>query len=340
MELDFYMDLALRKAWDSQLLALPNPSVGALLLDSQGKILALASHSKCGDSHAELKACKSAYITLKGKDFEILQSLKDASEIFEFLAQNHNGILCTATMFITLEPCNHYGKTPPCAEILKILGISNVVFSVDEVGKDSRGGAKNLGHCGTKVTRGILSKKGEDLLYPFLKLRESGHLRVFKVAQRLNGSFENGIISSEKSRIYTHKIRTVADRIIISAKTILNDNPLLDSRLCDNKKAPDVCILGSNQSLQQCKNPNLRIYSVKNRHIDFYNNIDSLPTDGFSIIEGGADMFELFKNNIDLLLVFISAKMSQGRNFYSDFNGEILHENRIGEDIALWIKPF
>lgn len=337
---DFYMDLALRCAWDSQLLALPNPSVGALILDKNGRIIALSAHYKCGEPHAELKACKNAYIALKGDDFKTLQSLNSASEIYDFLLKNHKGILRDTSIFITLEPCNHYGKTPPCAELLKALEIKQIFFSVDENSADSRGGAENLAHFGAKITRGILKQRGEDLLYPFVKLRDSGTLRVFKVAQRLNGSFENGIISSHDSRTYSHKLRAIAGQIIISTKTILNDNPLLDSRLLgESSKAPNVCILGSAELLNKCEDRSLRIYSVPNRAVGFYENIDSLPAHGFSIIEGGADMFESFKDKIDLLLIFISAKMARGRNFHSDFSGRILHQMRVGEDIALWIKP-
>ncbi len=346
---DFYMDLALRCAWDSQLLALPNPSVGALILDKNSRIIALEAHSKSGEPHAELKACKSAYIALKGDDFEALQSLTSASEIYDFLVANHNGILRNCSIFITLEPCNHFGKTPPCAELLKALEIKQIFFSVDENSADSRGGAENLAHCGAKIMQGILCDKGEDLLYPFVKLRTSGSLRVFKVAQRLNGSFENGIISSNDSRTYSHKLRTIAGQIIISARTILNDNPLLNSRLSGGhsefsgessaKKAPNVCIFGGVDSLKKCEDRNLRVYSVPNRAVNLYDNVDSLPTQGFSIIEGGADSFEIFRDKIDLLLVFISAKMARGRNFYSDFGGRILWANRVGEDIAVWIKP-
>lgn len=337
---DFYMDLVLRCAWDSQLLSLPNPSVGALILDKNGRIIALSTHSKCGEPHAELKACQNAYIALKGDDFETLQNLHSASEIYEFLVANHKGILRDSSIFITLEPCNHYGKTPPCAELLKALEIKQIFFSVDENSADSRGGADNLAHFGAKIMRGILRDRGEDLLYPFVKLRDSSSLRVFKVAQRLNGSFENGIISNLDSRTYSHKLRAIAEQIIISAKTILNDNPLLDSRLSgESSMSPNVCILGSEESLKKCEDKNLRIYSVPNRAVSFYENIDLLPTQGFSIIEGGADMFDSFKDKIDLLLIFISAKMAHGRNFHSDFNGRILHQMYVGEDIALWIKP-
>lgn len=339
MEIDenFYMNLTLNFAWESQLLALSNPSVAAMIVDKNGKILALESHCKNGTPHAELQALKTAFIALQGKNYNLLQSLHSANEIYDFLLKNHSGIFCSATMFVTLEPCNHYGKTPPCAEILKALRLKSIVISASENGALQKGGAENLAKSGICVKSEVLEREGQNLLYPFLCLRDNGSLRLFKLAMRLNNSFENGIISCEESRIFSHKLRNLAQRIIISTKTILSDNPTLDARLV-NGKAPDVCIFGK-KNLEKCKDENLRIFSIKNRKVSFHSDIDSTLQGGFSIIEGGAEAFSVFKNHIDLLLLFISPKISQGRNFWADFNGEILHTQRLGEDALLWIKP-
>lgn len=339
MEIDdnFYMALTLDYAWRVQLLALNNPTVAALILDENGKILALDSHNKYGTPHAELQALKSAFIIMQGKNYHRLQSLENANDIYEFLLKNHNGIFKNKSIFVTLEPCNHFGKTPPCAEILKAVGIKNVFISASEFGKAQKGGAENLAKSGIFVKNKILEKRGADLLYPFLRLEKHNSLRVFKLAMRLNNSFENGVISCKESRIFSHHLRNLATRIIISSKTILNDNPILDSRLVSGK-APNVCIFGKNH-INDCKNENLRIFSVKNREISFHSDIDEIAQNGFSIIEGGEESFRLFLNRIDLLLLFISPKMSQGRNFSLDFSGEILHSGNIGKDMIVWIKP-
>lgn len=337
MEIEFYMDLALRKAWENQLLALPNPSVGALILDENGQILALEAHCQSGAPHAELCAIKSAYIALQGKNCEILRKISDAGQIYEFLQKNHGGIFENKSIFVTLEPCNHFGKTPPCAEILQILRFRNVFISARERGGNARGGAQNLIKNGIFVQSGILEARGENLLYPFLRLRENGALRVFKVAQRLNGSFKQGIISCEQSRALSHRLRNIANRIIISARTILEDNPLLDARLASGR-APNVCVFGR-ENLEKCQNKNLNMWSVKGREITFHSDIESIPQDGFSIIEGGAECFGLFRDKIDLALVFIAPQIAQGRSFQADFKGEILHAMQIDKDIALWIKP-
>lgn len=337
MEVEFYMDLALRKAWENQLLALPNPSVGALILDENKQILALEAHRQSGAPHAELSALKSAYIALQGRDYEILRSLSDAVEIYEFLKQNHGGMFQNKSIFVTLEPCNHFGKTPPCAEILQVLRFKNIFISANESGGNARGGAQNLAKSGICVKSGILKARGDSLLYPFLRLRENGALRVFKVAQRLNGSFKGGVISCKESRTFSHRLRNIASRIIISARTILEDNPLLDTRLSDGS-APNVCVFGR-KNLQKCKDKNLNMYSIKGREITLHSEISSIPQNGFSIIEGGAESFALFKDKIDLALIFISPKIAQGQGFQADFGAEILHAQHIGQDIALWLKP-
>lgn len=337
MEIEFYMDLALRKAWENQLLALPNPSVGALILDENGQILALEAHCQSGAPHAELQALKSAYIAVRGKDCEILRKMSDAGQIYEFLCQNHGGIFKNKSMFVTLEPCNHFGKTPPCAEILRIVGIKNIFISARERGGNARGGAQNLAQSGIFVQSGILEARGQNLLYPFLRLRENGALRVFKVAKRLNGSFEGGIISCEQARIFSHRLRNIATRIVISARTILADNPLLDARLSGGR-APNVCVFGR-ENLQKCRDKNLNMWSVKGREITLHSDIESIPQSGFSIIEGGADGFGLFRDKIDLALIFISPQMAQGRSFQADFEGEILHTMQIDKDAVLWLKP-
>lgn len=333
MEIDdsFYMNLALDYAWENQALALSNPSVAALILDKNQKIIALCSHKQYGDSHAELLACKEAYKALS-KDTRI-DSYTSPADIYNFLISNHNGIFKNTSIYVTLEPCNHYGKTPPCTSLLKELKIKRVIISASEHNNIASGGAKILRQSGIEVTDKVLEQRGLDLLFPFLCMQQKGYFWLYKIATRLNGSFKNGRISSEHSLLYSHKLRNIADNIIISTKTLIEDNPLLDSRLI-NGKNPNVYVLGK----REIKNKNLRIFEAKDRDINFVKNILDLPKNGFSIIEGGASMFESFKEKCDCLLIFISPNMLEGENFFSKFRGRILHNRQIGEDIMLWIK--
>ncbi|MDE6885955.1 MAG: bifunctional diaminohydroxyphosphoribosylaminopyrimidine deaminase/5-amino-6-(5-phosphoribosylamino)uracil reductase RibD [Helicobacteraceae bacterium] len=331
VEYEFYMNLALDYAWESQALALPNPSVGALILDRFNSIVALKSHTQFGDCHAELLACKEAYKTLS-KDNRI-DKLKQPQEIYEFLVKNHNGIFRDTSIFVTLEPCSHYGKTPSCASLLSILKPKRVIISSLESNKIASGGIEVLQKSGIRVVSKILENRGRDLLFPFLCMQKKGSFCIYKIAQNLNGSFEGGIISSLDSRIYSHKLRNIANRIIISQKTLLNDNSLLDSRLI-NGKAPDVCVLGRENRITK----DLKVFSIPNRKVSFFESVEQIPKNGFSIVEGGAEMFESFENIVDCNLFFIAPRISSGKSLKTDFSGRILHNTKSGEDILLWIQ--
>ena len=330
IDYDFYMNLAISKAWESQALALPNPAVGALILDENDAIIALASHTSFGGAHAELEALKIAFMRLSGEN--MLEGIDSPFEICDYLAKNHRGYFHRTKVFITLEPCAHSGKTPSCARLLSIVKPDEVIISHRDTHKPASGGIAILESSGIKIRHGILEEKGRDLLLPFLCMCEKSSFNLYKIAQRLNASFEGGVISSEDSMIYSHKMRSNANHIIISQRTILCDNPLLDSRLVGGN-APNVVIVGREYRLDS----NLAVFRA-NREVKFVGNIDGIPNFGFNIIEGGAEFFELVKDRIDCLLVFVSPDMQKGRNFSSDFCGRILHTHRIGRDIAFWIQ--
>lgn len=332
--IDFYMNLLINHTWKTQASALPNPSVGALILDSNNAVLSIESHQIYGESHAELKAFKSAYIKMKNdKSAKALAKLNESYEIYDFLVNNHNRIFYQTSIFVTLEPCNHIGKTPSCAKLLSILKPKNIFISSLETNSIAKGGVELLKNSGIEVKCKVLEQKGYDLLLPFTCLCQKKSFILYKIAQRLNGSFKEGAISSMESQIYSHKLRNVANRIIISQKTILNDNSILDSRFIQGK-APNIAVVGKTNNL----NKSLKIFSIPNRKVNFFNNINSIPLDGFNIVEGGADFFNSIVNKIDCMLVFISPNILKGDNFYSNFNGRILHSFTLGKDVLLWIQ--
>ena len=330
VDYDFYMDIAISKAWEPQALALPNPAVGALILDSNNAIIALENHKVFGGAHAELAALKVAFMKLS--DDKKISDITNPFEICDYLMKNHNGYFYNTKIFVTLEPCAHSGKTPSCARLLSVLKPSEVIISHKDINKSASGGIEILKSSGIKVQYGILENKGRDLLFPFLCICEKSSFILYKIAQRLNGSFENGVISSKDSMIYSHKMRSIANNIIISQKTILDDNPLLDSRLVGGK-SPNVIVVGKENKLDK----NLNIFKA-NREVVFTDNMDKITLSGFNIIEGGANFFDFMKDKIDCLLIFLAPNMQKGRNFFSTFDGRILHSQRIGRDIALWIQ--
>ena len=109
---NFYMKLAIDEAWKYQLLTYPNPAVGCVIVKN-GKLLAIEAHKEAGMPHAEVNALKEAF--LKENPKSVLSTLKTSQEIHKFLIENHNGFFNDCEIFVTLEPCNHIGKTPACA---------------------------------------------------------------------------------------------------------------------------------------------------------------------------------------------------------------------------------
>ena len=251
---DFYMQMALDYAWGFQCLALPNPTVAALVLDKNGAIIALEAHTKCGESHAELKALAAAFAKLTGDSTPL--TLQNPFEMFDFLAENHRGVFNETTIFSTLEPCNHRGKTPSCAEILALVRPKKIYISVRDSHECAKGGIERLKNADIALSCGVLEERGRDLLLPFLCLQERGRFTLYKLATRLNGDVRGGVISCEKSRSFSHKLRSVAKQMVVSQRTILEDDPLLDSRLVGGR-APDLLILGRKNQLHK----NLRIFN-------------------------------------------------------------------------------
>ena len=325
------MQLAINKAWEFQTLTLPNPAVGALVIDSYGKILSLCAHQKSGGPHAEVFALQNAYAKLS-QDHTIL-SLTDSTEIHSYLIKNHRNLFCDCKIFITLEPCATYGKTPPCAELLAHLKPKMVLIGARET--YNQGGIEILKSAGVDVISGILLKECQDLLFPFYMWEQKNQFVLFKLVQRLDGDYQSGLISSHQARIFSHNQRSISQQILISKKTFLHDKPKLNARLAtypyNASYHPKVCILSRD------KTP-LDLSCYQNSKLcDASNAIES----GFNIIEGGWDLFWALKTQIDLLLIHISPSLNSHSNpqkQLQDFKGEILHTQKIGEDVLLWIK--
>jgi len=125
----FYMKLAIDEAWKYQLITYPNPAVGCVIVKNK-ELLAIEAHKEAGSTHAEINALKTAFLT---KEPNSLLKLKITSEdIHNFLIQNHNGFFEDCEIFVTLEPCNHIGKTPSCANLLSNLKPKRVIISVED----------------------------------------------------------------------------------------------------------------------------------------------------------------------------------------------------------------
>lgn len=329
---EIMMSLCINEAWKYQTLALKNPSVGSMIVDKNGKILSLEVHNHFGNPHAEVKALKKAYEILTQKQCPF----DSAIEIHQFLKANHQNIFNDCIIYVTLEPCNHYGKTPPCAELLENIKPKKIIIGAIEENQEASGGIKRLEKAGIEIISNVCNKEAKDLLYPFQRLKNTGHFNLFKIAQRLNGDYKSGKISSESSQIFTHNQRSIIDSLIISGNTIRNDLPTLDSRFSENKKSPNIKIL-SHQKKFDLKIP---MFSIPNREIKIYNEISELGLEsGFNLIEGGWELFKNLYKYIDMLLLHISPTLKNGiQNHDFLFDGELLKTQKLGNDALLWIK--
>lgn len=314
------MQLALDEAWKYQFLTYPNPAVGCVIKDKNEKILSISSHQKAGEAHAELNAVKEALKTLKSEfDFP-----KKADDLYHFILKNHQNLLKNATAFVTLEPCNHQGKTPPCAKLLAKLGFKQVFISVKDENETASGGAEFLRKNGVKVEFGLLKNQGEKLLKPFLQWQK-GTLKLFKLALSLNGSPYGKIVSSKESRAYAHKIRSVIDALVVGGETIRKDRPLLDSRLA-KAKAPDICIISHNNL--ESFDKNIPLFSVPNRKI-----LTQIPKEAkFLMFEGGENFLKSFKDEMDYFLIFQSSRLNTENNVKISLELNPVYKGFLGGD--------
>lgn len=197
----------------------PNPAVGAVLVDEHLNLLADGYHERFGGPHAEVNA------------------LLDFSDRFEDPGVRQE-LLANATLYVTLEPCCHHGKTPPCSEAIVDAGVRRVVVGLrDPSPHVDGGGIRQLQDAGVDVSTGVAEAQVRELNAPFLKGLQTGEPWVHaKWAMTLDGKIATRTkaskwISSEASRQRVHLLRGRMDAIIVGSGTARSDDPLLTVRL-------------------------------------------------------------------------------------------------------------
>ncbi|MGN8432965.1 bifunctional diaminohydroxyphosphoribosylaminopyrimidine deaminase/5-amino-6-(5-phosphoribosylamino)uracil reductase [Helicobacter pylori] len=335
------LEMCLNKAWEYQTLALENPSVACMVLDKNHEILSLETHKKAKTPHAEVLAAKSALKILRPSLKSDLEKLEDPKTLSDFLKTRHDNAFTDCVFLITLEPCNSYGKTPACSELLEILKPKRVVIAAEE-NEAKKGGLARLQKARIEtIICHNLENKAKDLLLPFRIMEQKGRFNLFKLALRMNGDYYHGKITGQKSVIFTHNQRAICDTLIISGKTIRTDDPLLDVRFCDrfyHNKNPNIAIL-SKRSIS----PSSKVFSAPNRLVNTFHNPKDLPLErGFNFIEGGWGLFESLRDKIDVLLLHSHASMI-GEAFNTlalktPFNGRLLHAQILENEALLWIE--
>ena len=205
-----YMQLALDLAKRGEGRTAPNPPVGAVIVNA-GKIVGEGYHPRAGEPHAEIFALRQAGEKARRAD-----------------------------IYVTLEPCSHHGKTPPCADALIAAGVKAVyVGAVDPNPQVSGRGIKRLQEAGIDVHTGILDVECCRLIKPFKKHISTGQpFTIYKAAMTLDGNTatttgDSKWVSGEESRLQVHRLRDRVDAIMVGVGTVMNDDPLLNTRLPD-----------------------------------------------------------------------------------------------------------
>lgn len=202
----------MRKALDLAKLALgrtsPNPVVGAVIV-KDGQIVGEGYHQKAGTPHAEIHALRQAGEQAAG-----------------------------ATVYVTLEPCSHFGRTPPCADALIKAGVQKVVIACLDPNPQVAGqGAQKLMDAGIEVELGIMQAEALLVNEAFFKYIQTGQPFVaIKTAMTLDGKIasktgDSRWITSPDARAYVHQLRNTYDAIMVGIGTVLHDDPRLNTRL-------------------------------------------------------------------------------------------------------------
>jgi diaminohydroxyphosphoribosylaminopyrimidine deaminase/5-amino-6-(5-phosphoribosylamino)uracil reductase len=199
-----FMQLAIDKAWKYQFLTYPNPAVGATVV-KDGKILSVEAHKKAGMPHAEVLALKVAYLT-QYKDSP-LQKLETSLEIHNYLIENHKDFFKDCEIYVTLEPCNHIGKTPACAMLLETIQIKKVYIGTLDCNDKATGGLQRLQNANIEVEIDICKNEADKLLYPFKKWQQDSFV-FFKLAMREDRTIDGGYITTKDSLTLVHKINS------------------------------------------------------------------------------------------------------------------------------------
>jgi diaminohydroxyphosphoribosylaminopyrimidine deaminase/5-amino-6-(5-phosphoribosylamino)uracil reductase len=203
----------------------PNPMVGCVVIHDN-KIIGEGYHEYYGGPHAEVNA---------------INSVKDKS------------LLATSTLFVNLEPCNHFGKTPPCSHLIIEYKIPNVVIGcIDSYSEVAGMGIKNLQKNGVNVTVGMLEKESKDLNKRFFTFHEKKRPYIILKWAETNDGFidkerneiDKGInwITQPETQLLTHKWRSEESAILVGSNTVAIDNPSLTCRAISGKNPTRIII--------------------------------------------------------------------------------------------------
>jgi diaminohydroxyphosphoribosylaminopyrimidine deaminase/5-amino-6-(5-phosphoribosylamino)uracil reductase len=230
---DFWMQKALDEAEKGRGYVSPNPVVGCLIISKEGKLLSKGYHERFGQAHAEVNAVK---------------AVKNPQD------------LVGATVYVSLEPCSHHGKTPPCADMLASLPIKKVVVAIADPNPQVSGrGLAILRAAGKEIEIGILADKATRQNEFFLHHIKTGKPFItLKWAQTLDGyvAAPNGTsqwISGKSARTKVHEWRAQYDAVLVGRQTAKLDNPSLTVRMIQGRQPKRILVDGPGTSSRSIK---------------------------------------------------------------------------------------
>jgi diaminohydroxyphosphoribosylaminopyrimidine deaminase / 5-amino-6-(5-phosphoribosylamino)uracil reductase len=309
----------------------PNPPVGAVILDRHGDVAGVGATEPPGGAHAEVVALRRAGTHAVG-----------------------------GTAVVTLEPCNHHGRTPPCVDALVAASVSSVAYGVDDPNPVAAGGSTRLAAAGVLVASGVLAGEvAGGPLREWLHKQRTGRPHVtWKYAASIDGrsAASDGSsqwITGEAARADVHRRRAVADAIVVGTGTVLTDDPTLTARPDGAlaEKQPLRVVVGMREISQDAKvlNDDSRTMVLRTR--DPHEVIRTLSDRTDVIIEGGPTLASAFLRAgvIDRILAYVAPILLGGPVVAVDDVGVLTiaaaqrwrfdGEKRLGSDLRLSLVP-
>lgn len=326
------MQMALRAAEDVKGSTYPNPPVGAVILDAAGAVVGVGATQPVGGAHAEVMALAQAGAAAAG-----------------------------GTAVVTLEPCNHQGRTGPCVEALAAAGISTVVYAVADPNPQAAGGADRLRELGIGVVGGVEAQAAQQgALREWLHKQRAGRPHItWKYGASVDGrsAANDGTsqwITGEQSRADVHRRRAVAEAIIVGTGTVFADDPRLTARTPDGELAlrqPLRVVVGMREVSLDANVLNDDSHTMVIRTHDPYEVVAALGDRTDVILEGGPTLAGAFLRAglVDRILAYlapmvlggnVSAVQDVGVNTLSQAAAwEYDQIERLGPDVLLSLIP-
>lgn len=314
-----YMRIALGLAKKAEGHTSPNPMVGAVIVKN-GRVVGRGYHKRCGSAHAEVNAIRDAGRHARG-----------------------------ATMYVTLEPCDHFGRTPPCTNAIIDSGVRRVIAAMKDPNPINNGrGLKKLKLNGIETRINVLKDEAQSLNKPYIKfVTKKMPYVTLKLAESLDGKIaartgDSKWITSEDARRYVHELRSKSDAVMVGANTVISDNPKLLARggvrqplrivVCGQRKIPVNAKIFSDT-----KKSSVVLARSRTGRVDIGRLLKQLA--GLQIVnilvEGGGELAaSLIESKlVDRFLFFIAPKIIGGRDAVTSVEG--LGVGRIADAVIL-----